>query len=180
MQPRLQSKTLEDYVVQVHRLEKVLNILTKPYCQTCTLTPHGCCHQYEFYSRGMPEDFLAVQLTKAGICEEELFRRTTADRRDYKCGFLQKGKGCLIEGYKSPLCIGHLCGDIERELTREFEQKDPLLVEQFISAMEVIAGSSHIPMEEYYSQAFLFQYLEQAIINGKKLAKIKLRKKLKK
>ena len=129
---------IQSYGKKVKQLDDILVSLTKPLCSernNCVediaskTKEYGCCDHSEHHLSGLTTDFLIVQKIEA---------ETNGWKKEGdKCKY-HSTDGCYLTHYKSPLCVGYLCGNIESKLRLAYN-KD--IARLFVNAMDSIAGS---------------------------------------
>ena len=150
----LKNEILDNYSSKAVELGKILSkIGTLEYCQT--LCPEndgvGCC-DFNHHLAGITNELLERQNSKANIgghIDEAYF-----------CKFHSKEKGCAVGEYKSPLCIGYLCDELQGYLSRI----DPLVSSEFIQSMKYVAKSSFLQHGELVNSR-----MDKAIESGRRL-----------
>lgn len=127
------EETTELYMDAVEELDSVLNDLTRDFCANdCTKGEYGCCKDKTMYHDGASGDELITFMQR-----EEAESRGWEEHEKPCCHYMIPEKGCALRLYKPPICIGHLCGDIEDSLRKAFSDKET--VRNFIVTMDDIA-----------------------------------------
>ena len=141
---RVSEETLADYLVATEELDDVLTQLTREFCANdCTKGEYGCCKNETMCYDG----FFGNRVTMAGQKEEA--RENGWKPHDLECCiYMIPGKGCALKTFKPAICIGSLCPDLEKALSRAFSDKD--LVFDFISCMDGLAFEGNLRSQEVY------------------------------
>ena len=152
-------RNIRNYTSRTLELDPVLESLTRQYCaDNCPRGKNGCCTSHH-YKNEILEEMLVLQ-------EREAKKNKWEKGKGGKCKY-HNPTGCTLKAYKPPICIGHLCNDLEDFMEKEFGNKG----KQFTEAMDkASAGSLDLGQKK---ANLLFAYLDRAIETGRKLVEVK-------
>lgn len=156
---RLKKDLVDVYCNKVKELDSILSKLTKDYCVSSCPEENlvGCCNVNHYI---------------VGSCDELLKKQVQeANNKNHiptkpNCDYHSSSLGCTLESTKSPLCIGYLCGHIQKNI-RKYDDNLGL---NFIISMEDVAKSNLI-----LHDLTVINRLDKAIFYAKKLEEIVLK-----
>lgn len=151
--PYLIRKLLLEYAVKAKEMDRHVTALTKGYCATrCDRLPTGCC-TIQGYDLGLvPEVMLEVQELEARM------RGWQPPWREAGCRY-HSPKGCVLVLFKSPACLGTLCGSLERHL---LTGHPPALAEPYLAALRRFRNCD-------LDRRSIFEAMDEAIRAGNRL-----------
>lgn len=164
------DKVVEDYASRTRQLDQILDDLTKDFCRRCSeyqiSETKPCCKSRPYppyHMSGATPELLEHQKKEARANGVE-----PVYRRDF-CNFLTEN-GCVLKVYKSPVCIGYMCFDLEEHLNKEFGEEN---VKPFAENMKMIKRAGYINPLLKRNPQVLFEFMDEAIEYGLVLVEIK-------
>jgi hypothetical protein len=145
-----------EYAVRARRIDRVFDELVKPYCgHSCTLTPKeiGCCDSSDHALNGTPDYLVGLQEIEAKR------NKVSLEDKEGVCRY-HTGKGCNITLFKTPLCLGHICPELEDNLWGASTSREH--VANFLGCLNVFGA-------EYLLNQDVLQYMDAVIETGNAL-----------
>jgi hypothetical protein len=141
------------YAVRARQLDEIFGELTKPYCvDECPSKPIRCC------------DFKVQRLFvfPPGLAELMDFdsrRRENLKSSGDTCRYNDSSYGCSLNLFRQPLCISHICGDLEGFLKSKYDNG---IVQRFYNNLDLLG-------QELFSSYKILEYMDKAIQAGRQL-----------
>lgn len=152
----------DSYIDAVAQLDSVLDELTKSICVYECGDSVGCCSDRKMSFDGVDNDPEIMKLQRVEA-------RANGWKRPPKkgCHYHIPKKGCALNLYKPPVCIGALCNHIETYLSHAYNHSPELL--EFFEDMEEIKLSHHLFTSDERRLEFLAINMLRAAESGRKL-----------
>jgi len=146
-------KLMLEYAMKSRHLDDIVGALTKRFCATgCPKLPTGCCYISGYDLGLVPKTMLRLQAVEA--------RRNGHNTPpvEEKCKY-HTHTGCTLSLFKSPACIGYLCGGLAISLE---ETHPPVELAAFRECLETFRNC-HI------DRSRVFDAMDGVIAAGRKL-----------
>jgi hypothetical protein len=157
------QKIIKEYTDGVGQLDEILNELTRDYCASeCPRPPFGCCKgpsgNYSQWDISINEffDMQKEEALKNGWDGNEEERKYNSEKI---CRY-HTDDGCPLVLFKSPICIGHICIPLGKDLI-----ESDVMNRAFIDSLEDVARGNKLSGNKNESRT-LINKIKNAIYWG--------------